>query len=102
MRYDLKPTRRFKISNFTDLVIHGVLRPFYPKTRLPGPQSTSSGRRSSVAKSFQKQLTLHIIKEDSLNVDKVLPGLLLSSISAYLTNPHEHPKALGGYCRGNT
>jgi hypothetical protein len=39
---------------------------------------------------------------DSSNVDKVLPGLLLSSISAYLTNPHEHPEALGGYCRGNT
>src|SRR3954463_8190360 len=101
MWYDLKPIVCFKISNFTDLVIYGVLRPFYPKTRLPGPQSTSSERRLSVAKSFQKQLTPHN-RGESLSINKVLPGLLLSSISMYLMNSYEHPEALGGYCRGNT
>ena len=35
---------------------------FYLKTRPPGPQSTSSERHLSVAESFQKQLTLHIIE----------------------------------------
>src|SRR3954466_5519407 len=102
MRYDLKPIRCSKISNFTDLGIHGVLRPFYPKTRPPGPQSTSSERRLSVAKSFQKPTHPTHNRGESSSIDKVLPGLLLSSISTYLMNPYEHPEALGGYCRGNT
>src|SRR4051812_5511977 len=89
MRYDLKPIVCFKISSFKDLVIYGVLSPFYPKTRLPGPQSTSSERRLSVAKSFQKQLTPHN-RGESLSIDKVLSGPL---IEFNLHVPHESIRA---------
>src|SRR3954468_19017441 len=102
MRYDLKPIRCFKISNFTDLVIHGVLRPFYPKTRPPGASVHLFRETFECRQIFPKTTHPAHNRGESLNVDKVLPGLLLISISVYLTNPREHPEALGGYCRGNT
>src|SRR3954467_7971144 len=97
MGYDLKlDALNIKLYRFGYM----GFKAFYPKTCLPRPQSTSSERRLSVTKSFQTTRPTHN-RGESLNIDKVLPGLLLNLISTHLMNSHEHPEALGGYCRGH-